>query len=169
MIQSNRERVYQAIVDYCNVNQRAIGRKRLAQVTGLSLPQLDEHIKTLKEGGVIHAPETQGFYEPVAQHPPARAITVSVLPDGLVKHEWGDKEEIWTPHEWAVLGQLASGAARGLSDRNDDRHVNARIEALQRQLKDAANRLADMATLVARLTRAAQPDLFEGKRKETAQ
>lgn len=168
MIKSNRERVYQAIVDYVNANQRPVGRKRLAQITGLSLQQLDEHIKTLKEDNPprIHS-ETAGYYEPVAMFPPARHISVTVLTDGMHKLEYGDEIAEFTPHEWAVIGRLASGSAKDLVDRTDDRTHHAAVNTLRAQIKDQSRQITDMAAVMARLQRKGQPDLFEGKKKET--
>lgn len=165
MIQSVRERIYQAIVDYCNTSQKPVGRQRLAQITGYKLNVVDEHIKTLKniEGRVYS--ETPGYFQPVAQFAPDRDISVTVLTSGMRKIELGDDVLEVTPHEWAVLGSLASGSGRDYAERQDERHLLGTIASLKSQVRAGQQQLGAMAIRVARMQRLGQPDMFDHPEK----
>lgn len=163
MIQSVRERIYQAIVDYCNTSQKPVGRQRLAQITNLRLAVIDEHIKQLKniEGRVFS--DTPGYFQPVAQFGPDEDISVTVLTNGMKKLEKGDKIMEFTPHEWAVLGSLSSGSGRELADRQDERHLLGTIASLKAQVREGQRQMAAMAVQFARAQRNGQPDMFDTK------
>jgi biotin operon repressor len=161
MVESNRERVYQVIVDHVNATHRAVGRQSLSRLTGLKLSAIDEHIRALKEDGRIHS-DTAGYYEPVAQFPPDEAISVTVLQSGMRKVEKGDTITEWTPHEWAVLGSLAQGASRELVERHYENSQNGSIAQLKAMVREQGRQLADMTIRMARWQKANQKDLFEG-------
>lgn len=166
MIQSVRDRIYQAIVDYCNASQKPVGRARLSQITGYKLNVIDEHIKTLKniEGRVFV--ETPGYFMPAAQFPPDRDISVTVLTSGMRKIELGDTMLELSPHEWAVLGSLASGSGRDLAERQDERHLLGTISQLRAQVRHSQQQLGAMAIKVARMQRDGHPDMFDNAMKE---
>ena len=161
MIQSIRERIYQAIVDYCNASQRPVGRQRLAQLTGLKLNVVDEHIKTLKNiEGRIYS-DTPGYFQPASQFAPDRDISVTVLTSGMRKLELGDAVLEMSPHEWAVLGSLASGSGKDLADRQDERHLLGTIATLRATVRGQSQQLAALAVRMARMQRHGQPDMFD--------
>lgn len=161
MVESNRERVYQVIVDHVNATHRAVGRQSLSRLTGLKLSAIDEHIRALKEDGRIHS-DTAGYYEPVAQFPPDQAITVSVLIDGMKRLEKGDDIMDFTPHEWAELGKLSMGAGRELVDRHYANGENGTIAQLKAMVREQGRQIADMTIRMARWQKSNQKDLFDG-------
>jgi len=96
---------------------------------GLKLSTVDDNLKALKEDSLIWAPE-RGVYRPVAVHPPARAISKTILPGGLIKLEIGDEVLTLTPQENRMLAELQAGAA-------------AQVAALE-----GANAVLEMANMV---------------------
>lgn len=167
MIESNRERVYQVIVDHVNGTHRAVGRQSLSRLTGLKLSAIDEHIRSLKEDGRIHS-DTAGYYEPVAQFPPDEPISVTVLASGMRKVEKGEAIMEFTPHEWATIGGLAHGSAREMVDRQHANGENGTIAQLKALVREQGRQIADMAIRMARWQKANQKDLFEGSKLKDA-
>jgi hypothetical protein len=84
---SNRSVVYQAIVDLCAANRQA-SRKAICDYTDLPLSIVDDHVKNLKDDGVIRV-VVAGIFEPVDQTPD-RPISGTMIPNGLYKLEIGD-------------------------------------------------------------------------------
>lgn len=167
MIQSVRERIYQAIVDYCNASQRPVSRQRLAQITGYKAAAIDEHIKHLKDvEGRVYT-DTPGYFQPVAQFGPDEDMSVTVLTNGMRKLEKGDKIVEFSPHEWAVLGSLASGSARELVERQDEKHLQGIIAQLKAQNREQHRGMVAMTAMIARMRRQGQPELFDTKETPT--
>lgn len=162
MIQTVRERIYQAIVDYCNASQKPVGRQQLARITGYKLSVVDEHIKVLKNIECRIYSETPGYFQPVAQFGPDRDISVTVLTSGMRKIEIGDLPVVEvTPHEWAMLGSLASGSGKDLADRQDERHLLATIASLKGRVRECQKQLATQAMQFAKAMARGQPDMFD--------
>lgn len=103
-----------------------VTRESLTRLCGF---KVDDYVKLLKEQELIWAPE-RGVYRPVAVHPPARAISKTILPGGLVKLEIGDEVLNLTPQENRMLAELQAGAA-------------AQVAALE-----GANAVLEMANMV---------------------
>jgi hypothetical protein len=85
-------------------------RDALTRVTGLKLITIDESLKSLKDMELVWAPE-RGVYRPIHLHPPSRAMSKTILPNGLVKLEIGDDVLTLTPQENRMLAELQAGAA----------------------------------------------------------
>ncbi|WP_395347749.1 hypothetical protein [Variovorax sp. UC122_21] len=71
---------------------------------------IDDHIGTLVDRGDILRVQ-RGVYVPAVQHPPARAMSKTLLPDGWVKIEIGDMVLTLTSREDRMLATLQAGAA----------------------------------------------------------
>jgi hypothetical protein len=56
-----------------------------------------------------------GVFVPAATHPPARPMSKTVMPDGMVKLEIGDDVLTLTPREDRTLATLQAGAATQLA------------------------------------------------------
>lgn len=106
-----------------------ITRESITRASGIKLNTVDDALKALKEDKLIWAPE-RGVYRPVAVHPPARPISKTILPGGLVKLEIGDEVLTLTPQENRMLAELQAGAA-------------AQVAALE-----GANAVLEMASMV---------------------
>lgn len=89
--------------------EQVVTREALSEVTGLKLTIVDNCLKSLVNDHLI-VRANRGVFVPTVQHPPARAISKTVLPDGRVKIEVGDVVLELTPKEDRALAGLMSGA-----------------------------------------------------------
>jgi hypothetical protein len=156
---SQRERVFQLIVDSYMEHHRPASRKWLCQETGLTPSAADEHIKNLKNEGRIHA-DTPGYYQPIPDLPPDRPITVTVMNNGMRKLEWGEEIAEFTPHEWATIGSLSAGAHQRLIHREAEMDHGADVTALKARVRQLVATLSEMAQTLSVLKSRAQADLF---------
>lgn len=99
----------QAIVELHNLQQVAT-RYTVQALTGMPLGRVDDRIKALVIQERIKR-QLKGQYVPVETHPPARAISKTLMPDGMVKIEIGDDVLTLTPAEDRALSTLMAGAA----------------------------------------------------------
>lgn len=90
-------------------------RQRLANVTGLKLVTVDDHLKSMVEDGLLRRP-VNGVVEIIDPMPEPRSVSVTLMPGGLSKVEVGDIcLELW-PQERRLLGSLLQGDASQLSN-----------------------------------------------------
>ncbi|CAN7454184.1 hypothetical protein LJR099_003053 [Variovorax paradoxus] len=101
--------VLEAVQDLCNQEQ-IVTRETLAELTGLKLSVIDDRLGTLADDGAILRVQ-RGVYVPAPRHPPARPMSKTVMPDGMVKIEIGDEVLTLTPREDRALANLMAGAA----------------------------------------------------------
>lgn len=101
--------VLEAVQDLHNQEQ-IVTRETLAELTGLKLSVIDDRLGTLADDGAILRVQ-RGVYVPAPQHPPARPMSKTVMPDGMVKIEIGDEVLTLTPREDRALANLMAGAA----------------------------------------------------------
>lgn len=85
-------------------------RAAIIENTGLSPHIIKERIDELLESGQIKRRE-RGVYQHVTVFPPARAISRTVLPDGLAVIEVGDTVLHLTPNEEQRLSSMYGGGA----------------------------------------------------------
>lgn len=101
--------VLEAVQDLHNQEQ-IVTRETLAELSGLKLSVIDDRLGTLADDGAILRVQ-RGVYVPAPQHPPARPMSKTVMPDGMVKIEIGDEVLTLTPREDRALANLMAGAA----------------------------------------------------------
>lgn len=123
-----------------HTRELAVTRETVAEVTGLNLTTVDDRIKFLHEQGRIRR-VLRGHYEPVTVHPPARPMSKTILPDGIVMLEIGDMVMHLTPREDRTLASLQVGVSQEMqliADRHQTNVVMSEmaleIRALKRQL-----------------------------------
>lgn len=105
----NRAAILQAITDLTEHGHQA-SRRRIAEVTGLRMVTVDDHITRLREQGVIRSLYA-GLFE-LVDTTPDRAVSVTALPRGQFKVEVGDDVcEALTPRETLALSKLLAGVA----------------------------------------------------------
>ncbi|KWT71341.1 hypothetical protein APY03_6535 [Variovorax sp. WDL1] len=97
-------------VDELHALEQVVTRETLVEHTGLKLAIVDDRIGALIEDGQVHRVRN-GVFVPAEKHPPARAISKTVMPDGLVKLEIGDDVLTLTPREDRALAALQAGVA----------------------------------------------------------
>ena len=106
---TTKQQMLDAIHDLHNAEQ-LVTREALQEVTGLKLTIIDDRVATLvDEGAVIR--KGRGVFVPAIQHPPARPISKTVMPDGMIKIEIGDMVLELTPKEDRALASLQAGTA----------------------------------------------------------
>lgn len=106
---TTKQQILDAIHDLHNAEQ-LVTREALQEVTGLKLTIIDDRVATLvDEGAVIR--KGRGVFVPAIQHPPARPISKTVMPDGMIKIEIGDMVLELTPKEDRALASLQAGTA----------------------------------------------------------
>lgn len=106
---TSTQRIYDAVCELHALEQ-VVTRETVAELTGLKLTVVDDRLGALVDDEKIKR-VLRGVYVPVEQHPPARAISKSVLPDGMVMIEIGDEVLHLTPREDRALALVQSGAA----------------------------------------------------------
>lgn len=124
---TNSELVLEAIEDLHRLEQ-IVTRETLAVHTGLKLSVIDDRLKALVIDGKI-ARVQRGVFVPVAQHPPARPICQTELPDGTVVLDVGDDVLVLTPREARTLGAMLG--ARAIQASQIDLGNNAAILAAE--------------------------------------
>lgn len=106
---TSTEVVLEAIEDLHALEQ-IVTRETLSEVTGLKLTVIDDRLSYLVDSGQIHRVQ-RGVFVPAPKHRPARLITKTILPGGMVSIEIGDDHVIQlTPRENRVLGELMAVA-----------------------------------------------------------
>lgn len=107
--ESTTQIVYEAAVDLHNQEQE-VTRERVADATGLKMTIVDDRMGHLVDVGMLYRAQ-RGVYRPIPQHPPARTMSKTLLPDGTANIEIGDDHVlILTPKEQRALGDLVSAS-----------------------------------------------------------
>jgi len=81
--------IFEAIQDLHSAEQ-VVTRETLRKVTGFKIGLIDDHVRSLVDGGKLNR-VVNGVFVPAIVRPPARAISTTFLADGLVKLEVGDE------------------------------------------------------------------------------
>lgn len=146
---SSTETVLEAVQDLHDQEQ-VVTRETLADITGLKLTIIDDRLSYLVDSGKIHRIQ-RGVFVPAPQHPPARLISKTMLPDGSVSIEIGDDYVVLlTPRENRRLGELMAGAGQqfaaielGHQTSNEMAELYLQIKALKRDLAAVKKQLKD--------------------------
>lgn len=107
---ATKDFVLEEVIDL-HAREQIVTRETLADFTGRKLAIIDEALRTLVNEQRV-ARVQRGVYVPVAQHPEARLVSLTVLPDGTVKLEIGDDHVLTlTPREARSVGVTLGGLA----------------------------------------------------------
>ncbi|SEA76454.1 hypothetical protein [Variovorax sp. YR216] len=141
---SSTELVLEAVADL-HAKEQLATRDTIAEVTGLKKTIVDDRLKVLVNDERIHRVR-DGVFVPVVKHPPARAISHTMLPDGMCKLEVGDDVLMLTPREQRMLGVMLTGTAMQFSQIEAGHQsavlasgINERVLRLERMASAAAN------------------------------
>lgn len=113
---STRELVLEAICDLHEREQIAT-RETIFQLLSVNHEKItqtivDDRLSTLADDGEIHRIQ-RGVYVPAITHKPARIISKTMIPGGIVKLEVGDDHVLTlTPREARMIGLLMAGDAQ---------------------------------------------------------
>ena len=107
---ATKDFVLEEVIDL-HAREQIVTRETLADLTGRKLAIIDEALRTLVNEERV-ARVQRGVYVPVVQHPEARLVSLTVLPDGTVKLEIGDDHVLTlTPREARSVGVALGGLA----------------------------------------------------------
>lgn len=109
-------------------------RQVLAEVTGLKLTTVDDHVKRMVEDGRLRRP-LPGVVEIVDYFPEARPVSLTVMPNGLAKIDIGDICVAVSPQERRALAGLLQGDACQLSNILAGQQMNALVGEVWEELK----------------------------------
>lgn len=142
---TTKQQIFDAVQDMHNQEQM-VTREALQEVTGLKLTIIDDRLSTLVDNGELIR-KKRGVFVPAVQHPPARPISKTVMPDGTVKIEIGDDVLTLTPREDRLLAGVQAGAALqfiGVGTEQDVVQVVADLRIRMREM-EARQRVASAA------------------------
>ena len=159
MRKPSAEVVFEAVCDL-HAEEKAVSRETLAQVTGLKLSVVDDRLGVLVDEGLIHRIQ-RGVYVPAAQHPPARPISKTILPDGMVKIEIGDEMLTLTPRESRALGEIQAGAAHQYIEIEAHGYLSESLGDLWRAHESVRRRVRALEALLEGSPKG-QSELFKG-------
>lgn len=125
--------VLDAVCDL-HAQEQVVTREALQEVTGLKLTIIDDRIAKLVDDGVVLR-RNRGVFVPAIQHPPARAISKTVMPDGMVKIEIGDSVLELTPREDRTLAAIQSGTALQFAAIDIGGYVTQEVGALRMRVR----------------------------------
>lgn len=102
-----RDLILQAVIDL-NEHNQLCSRKRIAEVTGLKMTIVDDHIDRLRDQGRIRL-AGHSHYEPL-DLTPDRPVSTTSMPHGRMKLEIGDDVIAdLTPREALALAKQLAG------------------------------------------------------------
>ena len=129
---TSTQRVLDAVCELHFMEQVAT-RETVAELTGLKLAIVDDRLRALVDDMKLKR-VLRGVYVPVESHPPARAMSKTILPDGMVKLEIGDEVMTLTPREDRTLAMLLSGSAMSAMNIASDMRLSEALMEVQRRL-----------------------------------
>lgn len=104
---SSTQIILEAVQDL-HTQEQIVTRETLHGLTGLKLSVIDDRVGALIDDGLVVRVQ-RGVFVPAETHPPARAISKTLLPDGTVKIDIGDDVLTLTPREDRMLARLFAG------------------------------------------------------------
>ncbi|QRF60233.1 hypothetical protein [Variovorax paradoxus] len=143
------ELVYQTILDLHNAGRIAT-RSVVKEMTGQSYSVVDDHVKRMLEDGRLRR-VAPGVFEPVEDLPPAQAISLTVLPNGMAKLEVGDTCLDLNPSDQRRIGSLFRGSAEELAGLQNARELADSVAELRRHQVAAAAREKDRDDVLRKL------------------
>jgi hypothetical protein len=127
---TTRMTIMDAIRDLHNQEQ-IVTREVLRETTGLKMTLVDDHIAGLLADEKIRRVKA-GVFMPMDAPPPARPISVTDMPDGIVILEIRDQVMHLTPREARTIANRFSGQAAQLASIQLGHELGALLASLQR-------------------------------------
>lgn len=152
------EQILDAIKDL-HAQEQIATRETLADLTGLKQKVIDDAVSCLIDSGLVHRVQ-RGVFVPAPEHRPARLISITKLPCGIVKLEIGDDNVVTlTPREARNVATLMVGDAMQFSTIELGHQAAHMASELSLQLKIMRKELNDVKELIGQTT---QPAVAEG-------
>ncbi len=131
---TTKQQILDAVQDLHNAEQM-VTREALREITGLTLTIIDDRLAALvDDGGLIR--KSRGVFVPAILHPPARPISKTVMPDGMVKIEIGDCVLDLTPREDRLLAGVQAGAALQFIGIDTEQHLTQIVADLRLRIRE---------------------------------
>jgi len=119
-----------------HISGRIATRPVVADVLGVAVGRLDEHVKYLLELGLLRR-LNPGVYEPADVLPHSKPVSLTHLPDGRMKLDVGEVCIEMTPPECRAIASMLLGAAFDFN--------------LMTTTRDLANQIADLRAAQGRI------------------
>lgn len=129
---TTKQQILDAVQDLHNAEQM-VTREALQEVTNLKLTIIDDRLATLVDDGLLIR-KSRGVFVPAVQHPPARPISKTVMPDGMVKIEIGDLVLDLTPREDRMLASMQAGTAVQFAAIETGHEMSALVAAMRKRM-----------------------------------
>lgn len=129
---STAQQIWDVIVDLQN-KERLVTRRSVVDLTGLKPALVDDHLERLVTRGLLRRMGA-GVLEVVEVFPPARSISKTLLPSGLVKLEIGDVVLDLTPKEARMVSDLFRSDMLALLDTQAASFSLVRSDELAQQI-----------------------------------
>jgi len=142
---TNKQLVLEAVEDLHRLEQ-IVTRETLADHTGLKLSIIDDRLKALLNDEKIIRVQ-RGVFVPVVQHPPARPISVTQLPDGTVVCDIGDDVMKLTPREARMFSVAMAGYSQQAAQIDLGQHTAHIASDLSRRLREMERALAESTNI----------------------
>lgn len=142
----NSKLIWDTIVDL-NDQEQTITREVLQDLTGLKLTTIDSQIKDLIEHGKL-ARVVPGVYRLVQIFAPARVMSKSIMPDGMIKLEIGSQMLTLTPKEDRTLAAIQAGVMGQYAAIEAGRQSTILATQLAEEVRKLSQKLAAVQTKV---------------------
>ena len=139
---TTRQQILDAVQEL-HSQEQMVTREALLEVTGLKLTIIDDRIAKLVDDGVVLR-KNRGVFVPAVQHPPARPISKTVMPDGMVKIEIGDEVLQLTPREDRTLAGIQAGSAVQLAAIEMGQETSALVQSMRRRIAHLESKLRNL-------------------------
>jgi len=126
------QHILDAVHDLHNQEQM-VTREALHEVTGLKLTIIDDRVAALVDEGLV-VRKSRGVFVPAVLHPPARPISKTLMPDGMVKIEIGDVVLDLTPREDRQLASIQVGTAVQFSAIETGHEMSVVVSAMRKRI-----------------------------------
>ncbi len=129
---SNSQRIWDAVVDLYDQEQ-VVTRETLANVTGLRMSIIDDHVSRLVDNEQLRRVRA-GVFVPIPRYEPPRPVTCTMTSDGFLVLELGDKVWVLQPKEARMVGALTAGQFMQLSTIQLGHDNNFLVNEVRREL-----------------------------------
>ncbi len=129
---TTKQQILDAIQDLHN-REQMVTREALQELTGLKLTIIDDRVAALVDEGLVIR-KNRGVFVPAEQHPPARPISKTVMPNGMIKIEIGDVVLDLTPREDRALASIQAGTAVEFAVIGAGQEMYAQVSAMRTRI-----------------------------------
>lgn len=145
-MRTNKSLILEAVEDLHNLEQ-TVTRTVLQHHTGLKLTTIDDHLKNLVNDGLIYRVQT-GVFVPAFQHPPARPVSVMMLPDGTTIHDIGDDVIKLTPREQRMHSALTAGFSAQAAQVEQGQQQSRMIAEMASQIRNTNRQISELQQII---------------------